>query len=66
MSDPSKFMQPPPVQGLLVGFAGGRLWRFLFGERGLPRLAFYLPLAFMVLFLILPLALTVVWSVFPR
>ena len=66
MSDPSKFMQPPPVQGLPVGFGSGRLWRFLFGERGLPRLAFYLPLAFMVLFLILPLALTVVWSVFPR
>ncbi len=44
----------------------GRWREFLFGERGLPRLFFYLPLVFMGLFLALPMALTVVWSVFPR
>ena len=40
--------------------------RFLFSERGLPSLAFYLPAAFLVLFLLLPVGLTTVWSVFPR
>ena len=44
----------------------GRVWGFMFGERGLPRLVFYLPLAFMVLFMVVPMSLTLVWSVFPR
>jgi ABC-type spermidine/putrescine transport system permease subunit I len=38
----------------------------LLGERGLQRWLFYLPLAFMVLFFAIPMALTLVWSVFER
>ena len=41
------------------------LRRFL-GERGLQAWVFYLPLAFMVLFFAIPMALTLVWSVFER
>jgi ABC-type spermidine/putrescine transport system permease subunit I len=38
----------------------------LLGERGLQRWIFYLPLVFMVLFFAIPMALTLVWSVFER
>jgi len=42
------------------------LWRRLRGENGLQQWVFYLPAAFMVLFLAIPIALTVVWSFFER
>ena len=41
------------------------LRRFL-GERGLQAWVFYLPLVFMVVFFAVPMALTLVWSVFER
>ncbi|MCP4327965.1 MAG: ABC transporter permease [Alphaproteobacteria bacterium] len=45
--------------------AEGRRWR-LFGEDGPSRYVFYLPAAFMVVFLAIPIALTLVWSFFER
>ena len=41
-------------------------WRRLLGENGLQKWAFYIPVVFMLLFFALPVALTVVWSVFER
>ena len=41
-------------------------WRRLTGENGIQKWAFYAPVAFFVLFFALPVALTVVWSVFER
>ena len=46
--------------------ASPALWRRLLGENGLQRWAFYIPAVFMVVFLALPVALTLVWSVFER
>lgn len=43
-----------------------RLWSRLAGESGLQKWVFYLPLIFMVLFFAVPVALTLVWSVFER
>ncbi len=40
--------------------------RHLAGENGVRRWAFYVPVAFMVLFFAVPVALTLVWSVFER
>ncbi len=60
--------ETPPAGGGAASSPRGaksRLRRLL-GERGLQRAIFYLPLVFMVLFLVVPMALTVVWSVFPR
>ncbi len=42
------------------------LWRRLLGEDGLQKWAFYIPVVFMVVFFVLPMALTSVWSVFER
>lgn len=42
------------------------LWRRLLGEDGLQKWVFYVPVAFLVLFFALPMALTSVWSVFER
>ena len=36
------------------------------GENGIGRWVFYVPVVFMVLFFALPVALTLVWSVFER
>jgi len=41
-------------------------WRRLIGENGLQKWAFYIPVAFFVLFFAMPVMLTVVWSVFER
>jgi ABC-type spermidine/putrescine transport system permease subunit I len=41
-------------------------WRRLVGKDGAQKWGFYLPVAFMVLFFVLPMALTLVWSVFER
>ena len=41
-------------------------WRRLVGEDGVQKWVFYLPVAFMALFFVLPMALTLVWSVFER
>ena len=41
-------------------------WRRLCGENGLQKWVFYIPAAFMVVFLAIPTALTLVWSVFER
>lgn len=46
--------------------APANVWARLLGEQGLQKWAFYLPIAFMVLFFALPVALTAVWSVFER
>ncbi len=46
--------------------AAPALLRRLLGERGLQAWAFYLPLVFVVLFFAVPMALTLVWSVFER
>lgn len=48
------------------GGSGARLWNWLVAEDGLRQLVFYLPLVFMLVFLVAPLGLTLVWSVFPR
>ena len=40
--------------------------RRLLGEEGLPRYLFHLPAAFMVVFFVVPVALTLVWSFFER
>lgn len=50
-------------QGVL---ASHPLLRHLVGEDGIRRWAFYVPVAFMVLFFAVPVALTLVWSVFER
>ena len=42
------------------------LWRRLIGEHGLQKWVFYLPAVFMVVFLAIPTALTLVWSFFER
>lgn len=58
---------PPPKEPRHEALpAVGRWQRFLFGEQGLQRVFFYFPLIFLVLFLVVPMALTAVWSVFPR
>lgn len=59
-------MTPPGTPASRNGSAAGRWWRIVSGERGLQRAAFYIPLAFMMVFLVIPMALTVVWSVFER
>ncbi len=41
-------------------------WQRLVGEEGLQKWAFYVPVAFMVLFFAIPMTATVVWSVFER
>ena len=66
MTDPRNITAPPDGEHPSGISHGGRRWRALFGERGIPRLAFYLPPAFMIVFLVIPLVLTVVWSVYPR
>ena len=64
-------MQPRVGNGATI--PGGRTdpasraaWRRYLGEDGVQKWAFYIPVAFMVAFLALPMALTVVWSVFER
>ncbi len=46
--------------------ASPTFWRRLLGENGLQKWAFDIPAVFMVVFLALPVALTLVWSVFER
>ena len=46
--------------------ASPNLWRRFVGDNGLQKWLFYLPALFMLLFFIVPLALTIVWSVFER
>ncbi len=41
-------------------------WGRILGENGVQWWVFYLPAVFMVVFLALPVALTLVWSVFER
>lgn len=55
-----------PPAGERRGFDFRARWPYLFEERGLPSLVFYLPVVFMLLFLVIPMGLTAVWSVFPR
>lgn len=55
-----------PLGGGRVEPASPSVWRRLLGEGGIRSWAFYIPAVFMVLFLALPVALTVVWSVFER
>jgi ABC-type spermidine/putrescine transport system permease subunit I len=64
-------MQPGVGDGATT--RGGRnasaspsLWRRILGEDGAQKWVFYIPVVFMVAFLAVPMALTVVWSVFER
>ena len=41
-------------------------WARVLGENGVQKWVFYIPVVFMTLFLAVPMALTVVWSVFER
>jgi ABC-type spermidine/putrescine transport system permease subunit I len=59
--------------GKLPIAAGGRVipasspsWRRLLGEDGLQKWVFYIPVVFLCVFFVLPVALTSVWSVFQR
>jgi ABC-type spermidine/putrescine transport system permease subunit I len=49
-----------------AGQPAARFRAWLTAEDGARALVFYLPLVFMCLFLVAPLGLTLVWSVFPR
>ena len=54
------------IRGGRRGPASPRSWRRILGENGVQKWAFYIPVVFMTVFLALPMALTVVWSVFER
>ena len=56
----------PPIGGSREVPASPNRWRWLIGEDGLQKWVFYIPALFMVFFFIIPLALTMVWSVFER
>jgi len=62
-----------PDNTLEIRTEGGRhppasegLWARVLGENGVQKWVFYIPVVFMTLFLAVPMALTVVWSVFER
>ena len=62
-----------PDNALDIRTEGGRhppasegLWTRVLGENGIQKWVFYIPVVFMTLFLAVPMALTVVWSVFER
>ena len=62
-----------PDNALEIRTDGGRhlsasdgLWARVLGENGVQKWVFYIPVVFMTLFLAVPMALTVVWSVFER
>ena len=62
-----------PDNALDIQTEGGRhppasegLWVRVLGENGVQKWVFYIPVVFMTLFLAVPMALTVVWSVFER
>jgi len=62
-----------PDNTLEIRTGGGRhlpaskgLWVYVLGENGVQKWVFYIPVVFMTLFLAVPMALTVVWSVFER
>ena len=64
-------MRPRAGDGAFI--RGGRsvsaspyAWHQILGEGGIQRWAFYIPAVFMTVFLAIPMALTVVWSVFER
>ncbi len=46
--------------------ASPTFWHWFLGERGLQKWVFYIPVVFLVVFFVLPVALTVVWSFFER
>ena len=46
--------------------ASSSSWRRLLGEDGLQKWVFYIPVVFLCVFFVLPVALTSVWSVFER
>ena len=56
----------PAARGGRVVPASPTSWRRLLGENGLQKWAFYAPAIFVIAFLAIPLALTLVWSVFER
>ena len=62
-----------PDNALDIRTEGGRhppasegLWARVLGENGIQKWVFYIPVVFMTLFLAVPMALTLVWSVFER
>jgi ABC-type spermidine/putrescine transport system permease subunit I len=44
----------------------GFFWHVFFGDNGLQKYLFYLPAVFMVVFFLIPILLTIVWSFFER
>ncbi len=66
MSTRSADTVPPASRGGWGGPASPTLWRRALGENGLQKWVFYLPVFFMVVFLAVPTALTLVWSFFER
>ncbi len=66
MTTPAADQAPEHGRRGPIGPAAAVLWRRLAGEDGLQKWAFYIPIVFMVVFFAVPLALTVVWSVFER
>jgi ABC-type spermidine/putrescine transport system permease subunit I len=54
------------IRGGRIGPASPSAWRGVVGENGVQNWVFYIPLVFMVAFIAVPMALTVVWSVFER
>ncbi len=54
------------IRGGRIDPASPSAWRRVVGENGVQNWVFYIPLVFMVAFIAVPMALTVVWSVFER
>ena len=64
-AETSPAIGPPAGRGRDIA-AKPRWRRLLTGEDGIQKVVFYIPLVFMTLFFALPVALTLVWSVFER
>ena len=57
----------PKTSSIIRSSSGGAgWWAYVIGENGAQKWVFYLPIAFMIIFFALPMALTAVWSVFER
>lgn len=55
-----------PRGGSRIRRASPHWWQRLLGEDGVQKYVFYLPLVFMVLLFVVPVCLTLLWSVFER
>jgi len=66
VSDTTAASETPSTGGGRNVPASRPAWRRWLGEDGLQKWASYAPIAFMILFFAVPVALTLVWSVFER